>query len=420
MTEPIVDTLIAGTWSGKDGKKAVRAIKTGPDGRATFTDLPVGSTFRAQALVEGESLLTSTVTIPASGGTRLLLIAGSKTPQSADEMAPGASLTKPATPQPFAVRSGKVEPRDGMKAGTIDIQVFSADNKPLPAVTVDLGRAKVGSKEVEFKQAVTDASGIAHFTDIEASEGSPYAALVRRDGMRVGSEAFALDPKRGAFGEIHIPGKTNELSVLRVSASSRMMLEVREDAISVLQNLIIENTSDKIFDPGTSGLLVPLPDGFVGAEKLPGGTDVDLKEGVGAFLHSMIPPAQSIGSAAQVRLGYLLTTHETPSFEIIHPMPLGMAGGLVMIPAEFSVTLSAPGLRTRANERDDNGNELRMYDLDVVHPGQALRLTVHGLPTRDQAGKWIAAGLAALLVLAGIFFGARQQQAPAPLGEKAG
>jgi len=278
----------------------------------------------------------------------------------------------------------------------------------------------VGSKEVEFKQAVTDASGIAHFTDMEASEGSPYAALVRRDGMRVGSEAFALDPKRGAFGEIHIPGKTNELSVLRVSASSRMMLEVREDAISVLQNLIIENTSDKIFDPGTSGLLVPLPDGFVGAEKLPGGTDVDLKEGVGAFLRSMIPPAQSIGSAAQVRLGYLLTTHETPSFEIIHPMPLGMAGGLVMIPAEFSVTLSAPGLRTRANERDDNGNELRMYDLDVVHPGQALRLTVHGLPTRDQAGKWIAAGLAALLVLAGIFFGARQQQAPAPLGEKAG
>jgi hypothetical protein len=43
-----------------------------------------------------------------------------------------------------------------------------------------------------------------------------------------------------------------------------------------------------------------------------------------------------------------------------------------------------------------------MYDLDAVTPGHALRLTVHGLPTHDQTGKWIAGVLVALLILAGV------------------
>jgi hypothetical protein len=40
-------------------------------------------------------------------------------------------------------------------------------------------------------------------------------------------------------------------------------------------------------------------------------------------------------------------------------------------------------LRARPPERDDNGNELRMFELDSVAPGQALHLTVLGLPTRQ-------------------------------------
>jgi hypothetical protein len=108
-----------------------------------------------------------------------------------------------------------------------------------------------------------------------------------------------------------------------------MMVELREDAIGVLQNLLVENTSDKVFDPGPRGLFIPLPEGFAGAEKLPGGVDLEIKEGVGAFLHALLPPAQSPGATAQVRLGYVLTTHETPDYEIVQPMPLGLQGGLV-------------------------------------------------------------------------------------------
>jgi hypothetical protein len=336
---------------------------------------------------------------------------GAQAAEAMNEMTGGAATAKPAGAKTLGVRSGKVEARDGMKAGTMEVTVMTAEGKVIPGIGVDVGHAKHAGGGVDFVHAITDDSGIAHFADLKSGEGSPYAAVVERDGMRVGTPAFTLDDKHGAAAEIRLPGRTSNLSALRISSSSRMMVELREDAIAILQNLLVENTSDQIFDPGPRGLFVPLPEGFAGAEQLPGGAEMEIKEGVGVFLHAMLPPAQSPGATAQVRLGYVLTTHETPEYDIVQPMPLGLQGGLVLIPSEFALSLSAPGLRTRPAERDDNGNELRMFELDAVAPGQALRMTVLGLPTRHQAGKWIAAILAGLLVAAGFVAARRPRNA---------
>ena len=145
--------------------------------------------------------------------------------------------------------------------------------------------------------------------------------------------------------------------------------------------------------------------------------EVELKEGAGAILHGLLPPTDNPAAAAQIRVACGLNTHETPEVEIVQPMPLGMQGGLVMIPATLSVGLSARGLRARPAERDDNGNELRMYDLDSLPAGQPLRLVVTGLPTRGQAGKWITGILVTLLVAAGVIAARRpRRQAPAAEG----
>jgi len=419
MTDPIAGASVVGSWSTKDGKQKMATVKTGDDGRAIFTGIPVGSTFGAKATIEGETLATAQFTVPEQGGTRLLVMVGAQAAEAMNEMTGGAATgaaVAAAQPKPLGVRSGKIEARDGMKAGTLDVTVLSSDGKPMPGIGVDLGRAE-HKGGVDFVHAVADALGVAHFADLKSGDGSPYAAVVERDGFRVGTPAFTLDDKRGDVGEIRLPGRTSDLSVLSISASSRMMVELHEDAIGVLQNLLVENTSDKVFDPGPRGLFIPLPEGFAGAEKLPGGVDLEIKEGSGAFLHAMLPPTQSPGAAAQVRLGYMLTTHETPEYDIVQPMPLGLQGGLVLIPGEYAIGLSSPGLRARPPERDDNGNELRMFELDAVAPGQALRLSVLGLPTRSQAGKWIAGVLAGLLVAAGFVATRRPRHA---LGGKAG
>jgi hypothetical protein len=62
---------------------------------------------------------------------------------------------------------------------------------------------------------------------------------------------------------------------------------------------------------------------------------------------------------------------------------------------------------------------MRMYDLEAVAPGQALRMTVRGLPTRNQVGKWIAAGLVGLLIIAGIV-AMRRPRVAVPVEDHAG
>lgn len=403
MTDAIAGVDVVGTWVAPDGKRKSLKVQTGEDGRALFTDIAAGSSFQAQATVEGEHLVTARFPVPSQGGTRLLMIVGAQAAEALTGMTGAAPPTPatPAEPQMVGLRAGKVEAKDTLAAGTVDLRVVGADGKPLSGIKVSLGHVEHGTGAVEFVDAVSDSSGIAHFQKLQTGPTTQYAAVVERDGMRLGTDAFALEEKRGGGGELRIPGRTSDLSVLRISQSSRMMVELREDAVGILQNLILENVSDKVFDPGTAGLMIPLPDGFTGAEKLPGGAEVEIKEGAGVLVRSLLPPTQSPMAVTQVRIGYVLTTHESRDFDIVQPMPLGMQGGLVLIPAEYTIDLSAPGLRVRAPERDDSGNELRMFDLDAIPPGHALRLTVHGLPTHDQVGKWIAGVLVALLIVAG-------------------
>ena len=419
MTDAIADTDVIGSWTTPDGKMKASTVKTGDDGRAIFSNLPVGSTFTAKTTVEGEALATQAFVVPDQGGTRFLMIVGGEAAQAMGESAataPAAGGAATGTagphagqPQQLGIRSGKVEASDDVKAGSVELQVKGADGKPAPGVGVDMGHT--AGKGVESAHAVTDGNGVAHFAGLKADNTTIYAAVIAYDGMRVGTPTFVLEAKRGATGEIKLPGRTDSLAVLRIASSSRMLVELREEALGLLQNLVIENTSDKIFDPGPRGLFIPLPEGFTGAEKLPGGNDIEIKEGIGVFLHAPILPAESMGASVQVRLGYVLATHETPEFEIVLPMPIGLQGGLVLVPADHPLGLLAPGLRARASEHDENGNELHIFELDAVPAGQALRLTVMGLPTHSQTGRWIAAVLAGLLVAGGIV-AARRPRSP--------
>jgi hypothetical protein len=416
MTEPIAGAAVVGSWTLPSGKKGSATVKSGDDGRAIFSNVPIGATFGAQAEVDGEPLSTAEFPVPAEGGTRLLMIVGANATGAMAEMTGQSPHGMGGGSKALGVRAGKIEPSDKLPAGAVEIHVLGADGKPMLGVRVDLARARQAAGGVEVKHADTDESGTARFAGLESGEGVPWAAAVERDGMRMGTQPFALEAKRGSAGELRIPGKTSDLSVLRVSANTRMMVELREDSLAFLQNLVVENTSDKVFDPGPRGLLIPLPDGCTGAEKMSGGAEVELKEGTGALLHSLLPPTDNPAAAAQIRVGCVLGMHETPEVEIVQPMPLGMQGGLVMIPATLSVGVSAPGLRARPAERDDNGNDLRMYDLDSLPPGQPLRLTVYGLPTRGHLGRWIAGILVTLLIAAGVV-AARRPRRPTPAAE---
>ncbi len=57
---------------------AVRTATTDDQGRAEFANLPPGSDARAEATVGGETLVSEPLTVPSSGGLRVILVAGLK------------------------------------------------------------------------------------------------------------------------------------------------------------------------------------------------------------------------------------------------------------------------------------------------------------------------------------------------------
>jgi hypothetical protein len=78
-----------------------RTVKTDDQGRAEFTNLPVGAEARAAATVNGEELVSDPFTVPSAGGLRVILVAGLK--QAAARAAKEAADAAAAPPVKGAV-----------------------------------------------------------------------------------------------------------------------------------------------------------------------------------------------------------------------------------------------------------------------------------------------------------------------------
>jgi hypothetical protein len=175
-----------------------------------------------------------------------------------------------------------------------------------------------------------------------------------------------------------VPGQTNDPSVLQVSSSSKLLIDLREDALAVMENLVLENTSDRFFSAGQGGLPIPLPAGSSNGSPIEGGARLEPLESSTMFLRDAVPPADSDG------------------------MPLGIESPVVMVPENDHLALAAPGLQTMAPQTDDRGARMLLFQLASVPRNGVLSITVSGMPTRASVGKTIATVLVAALVFAAV------------------
>ena len=74
LSNAAVGVEVVATVTFPGGKASKRTEQTKSDGRATFSALPVGAEFHAEAVVDGEQLQTAVFAIPAQGGARLMLL----------------------------------------------------------------------------------------------------------------------------------------------------------------------------------------------------------------------------------------------------------------------------------------------------------------------------------------------------------
>ncbi len=183
-----------------------------------------------------------------------------------------------------------------------------------------------------------------------------------------------------------MPGQTSDPSVLQVSSSSKLLIDLREDALAVMENLVLENTSDRIFNPGPGGLRIPLPAGSSSGSPIEGGARLEANESSTMLLRDAIPPT-SLAMPVQARFGFFIPTAGESRITLRQPMPFGIESPVVMVPEGHHLSITAPGLQAVAPQPDDRGGRIQIFQLASVPRNGVLSISVSGLPTRGSLGK---------------------------------
>jgi hypothetical protein len=230
-------------------------------------------------------------------------------------------------------------------------------------------------------------------------------------GVRLGTAPFPMPATGGARAEIRALGRTGDPAVMTIGAGGRVIIQMHEDNLQFLEMFPLENTSDKMFDPGPGALEIPLPQGFVGAEAQESDRKIDVRQNHGMAVHGVFTPQRSmVGTTAknagnEVVFGFVLPYHgDTRAFA--QPMPNGMGPFSLITEQIPGLTVTGPGIGER-QERELGGRKYWVMPGGEIAPGGVLEFTMNGLPSTDATGRNVAGVLALLLVGGAIVFGRR-------------
>jgi hypothetical protein len=306
--------------------------------------------------------------------------------------------------------TGAATPAPELPSGTLEVRAFDESGHPLANQPVQLGEAAQGSEgKLKIDKATTNAQGVAKFQGLPTGSTVGYAAVIDHGGMRLGTQPFTMPDQGGVRAEIRALERTADASVIAFGAGGRIILQMHDEILQVLEMLPIENHSSKLFDPGPGGIEIPLPKGFVNAEGAGDNNDrkLEVRKNYGIAVHGAIPPRASTNN--EVTFGFTVLFHGS-SHDFLQPLPNGLGATTLIIEQAGDLAVEGPGIGAR-QAREVSGRKYWVMPIAALSPGQNLVFTVTGLPSTDHTGQVVAGVLALLLVLASILFARRPPQA---------
>jgi hypothetical protein len=299
--------------------------------------------------------------------------------------------------------TGTVEPAGDLPKGTLELALHGPTGQPLPGKNLRLGEIRLNvaqdGREVKVHQAVTDDAGRVRFKDLTTGEIAGYAAVVEHEGMRLSTQPFRMPDSGGMRGKILALARTRDPAVLQLHQLSKVVIDLREEALAVMIGLTFRNPSQQIFDPGEDGLVITLPEGAVNAQEIEGGEPLEIVPGKLVRLKSPIPPDSAASFVTQVRFGYILPSAGASRMEVPLRLPVSWPDPFLIVPDKTGLTLQAPGIKPLpGNEVDGAGDKVSSFTVPMVAAGSTLNLTVAGIPARDRTGRTVTAMLCVLLV----------------------
>lgn len=303
--------------------------------------------------------------------------------------------------------SGQPLPSADLPAGSVSVRVVRqtiANN--VSGVTVELASAS-GSGAAP-RSLTTDASGRAVFAD--APGGVMLKATATVDGERLESQAFAMPASGGVRlllaaglgGGAASPGAAPAVPAapaapgsIVLGGQSRIILELAEGSLEVFCLLDVLNPGG-----GAVTLQAPIvfeaPSGATNATLLEGSTPLAKVEGSRATIAGPLP-----AGTTSLQFAYRVPT-PAPSVQFRQVLPVAASQITVIVRKlnDLSVTLSNEQGR---REAPIEGRTYLVLNGGAVSAGGGIDLAVEGLPAHPRWPRYVALGLALLVVIVGVW-----------------
>ena len=332
-------------------------------------------------------------------------------PEPSEAAAPGQqlpaghpSIAPGATPQPAADES---EPDSSIPAGSIVVTLLTPDGSPKPNTPVRLGilRQTVAEGESkEFQDGTTDAEGKVSFRGLKTDSAYSYRVSVKHDAANYAAPPFNLKEAAGQRVKMHIFPVTRDINQALVGGRSIIVTELRDDIFQFEVMFRIFNMGKTTWVP--DGVTFSLPKGAKGFVTNEGMTDARVAM-VGDQSVELLGTFQPGQHDVTFRFQVPNDHNATADFEL--GLPPHVAEVRVMAEAAEGMSLNVAGFDAAEKNTGPTGQKLLVTGRQLK-PGEpemnSVSIQLTGVPTPGP-GRWIAAGLAAVIALAGVWVASR-------------
>jgi len=320
-------------------------------------------------------------------------------------------------PDPSQI-NGRGFPVPELKDGTVTVRVVrEAIGNDAPGQQV---RVTVGGTT---KTATTDQEGRAEFTGLPAGEARAEALV---DGETLQSQPFAV-PTSGGLRIILVAGlakaaerkKQEEAAALAAPAikgvvslgsDSRIVMEFNNDTLFAFYLLDIVNTARTRVDIG-GPLRIELPREASGTRIREGSSSAAEIDGTHLTVNGPFAPGTT---SVQVEFSLRFTN---ATYTVVQPFPIPLPRTTVAVEKVGSLALSSPQFSSVGEVPTENGVYL-LGQGTAVQPGTPLTFTLTNLPVHSRTARYMALGLALVVVGIGVWL-AMSPKGPAAVDRKA-
>ncbi len=294
-------------------------------------------------------------------------------------------------------------------------------------VTVRLFRERIGNNVANHpvtlevpqgpRTATTDAQGRAEFGGL--TPGQTVRVRAEVEGEALESQEFQIAPQGGtrvaliagiAAAAAREDAAAAEAAkqparpgVVVLGNQSRVIIEFQDDNLTVFYILDIVNAARTPIDTG-SPIVIDLPADARSASLLEGSSQLGSIRSDNLVITGPFPPGST-----SLQLAYQLPWRGS-SVEIHQTWPVAMDDVFVAVEKVGGLTLSSPQI-AQQQEGQASGQTFIMGVGPRLNPGQAMTLTLAGLPNRGTWMRDIGVGLAGLILALGLWAALAARQA---------